>query len=475
MARASIVIVGGGVSALAAAWELSGAAAGPSEHTARIELIESGPHLGGSLATTKFAGRTIDLGPDGFLARRPEATDLITELAMADQLEPINASGASLYLRGALYEIPAGLALGVPTSSAALRHFGGLSWRARLHARRDELWPARLEVGEDAAIGEIVRTKLGRELAYQFIEPMVGGIQAGRIDQLSAGSVFPTLLEAARRGGSLMKALRAPAAPAPSGATTTTPMFYSLNGGMGSLVERLESTLRERGVVLRTSAAVRALHRGNGDYTWEVDTDTTATPAHAIVMAAPGAVAGELLSPYGAAFEALTHIESAGAAMVTFALARENVALPEHGTGILVPLGTHWRGPGSMMVTAVTFLDRKWPRLVREHDVVLRAHVGRIDDDRWASMSDEELAARVADELAVLLARFVEPSEVLVQRWPQGLPQYYVHHADMVARAKAASAALHVALAGNAYDGVGIPASIGSGRRAAREVLSLLA
>lgn len=475
MARASIVIVGGGISALAAAWELSGAAAGPSEHTARIELIEAGPRLGGSLATAEFAGRTIDLGPDGFLARRPEATELIGELSMSDQLEPINASGASLYLRGALYEIPTGLALGVPTSSAALRHFGGLSWRARLRARRDELFPSRLEVGDDATIGEIVRTKLGRELAYQFIEPMVGGIQAGRIDQLSARSVFPTLLEAARRGGSLMKALRPPSAPAPSETAPSAPMFYSLANGMGSLVEQLEHSLAERGVVLRTSAPVREVRRGSGEYAWEVNTDSTATSAHAIVMAAPGAVAGELLASYGAAFEALTRIESAGAAMVTFAIAREHVTLPEHGTGILVPLGTHWRGPGSMMVTAVTFLDRKWPRLVREHDVVLRAHVGRIDDDRWASMSDEELAARVADELAVLLGRFVEPSESLVQRWPRGLPQYYVHHADMVARAKAASVPLHVALAGNAYDGVGIPASIGSGRRAAREVLSLLA
>ena len=127
-----------------------------------------------------------------------------------------------------------------------------------------------------------------------------------------------------------------------------------------------------------------------------------------------------------------------------------------------------------MLVTAITFLDRKWPHLVRENDVVLRAHVGRSDDLRWASLSDEELASRVASELSVLLPRFSAPSEVLVHRWQPGLPQYYVGHDDMVSGARRAAASLQVALAGNAYDGVGVPASIGSGRRAARETLNSL-
>jgi oxygen-dependent protoporphyrinogen oxidase len=111
---------------------------------------------------------------------------------------------------------------------------------------------------------------------------------------------------------------------------------------------------------------------------------------------------------------------------------------------------------------------------VRDYDVVLRAHVGRSDDLRWASLDDEELASRVASELAVLLPRFGVASEVLVHRWQPGLPQYYVGHDKMVAAAKQAAALIGVALAGNAYDGVGVPASIGSGRRAARETLNSL-
>jgi oxygen-dependent protoporphyrinogen oxidase len=124
-------------------------------------------------------------------------------------------------------------------------------------------------------------------------------------------------------------------------------------------------------------------------------------------------------------------------------------------------------------VTAVTFLDRKWPRLRRDDDVLLRAHVGRSDDARWSEMGDDELSARVSDELAVLLAQWGEPSESLVKRWPLGLPQYRVGHEQLVTRARAAGGRHSVALAGNAYDGVGVPASIGSGRRAARQLWDL--
>jgi oxygen-dependent protoporphyrinogen oxidase len=461
-----------------AAWELSGGASGPNDFTPRVEVIEASERFGGSLATTTFAERTIDLGADGFLARRPEAVALIRELGLNEELEAIGASGASLWLRGALHELPTGLVLGVPTDLQSILHFKGLSWRARLAARRDVVFPKRLIVGDDATIGEIVRTKLGRELSYQFIEPMVGGIQAGRIDELSAKSVFPALFEAAKKGGSLMKALRppGPVTPGPSDDTgSSDPVFFSLSAGVGSLPSELANRLKNRGVVLRRGVSVNALRRTPaGDYPWEVDTLNTTTPANAVILATPAPVVGTLLGSLDPAIDELRQIESAGAAMVTFAVARESITLLEEGTGILVPLNTAWAGEGSMMVTAVTFLDRKWPRLQRESDVVLRAHVGRSDDTRWTDMSDEELTQRVRSELAVLLPRFAEPSQSLVQRWPFGLPQYVLGHELRVQRARSACATLSVALAGNAYDGVGIPASIGSGRRAARQVLDVM-
>jgi protoporphyrinogen/coproporphyrinogen III oxidase len=472
VSRASIVIVGGGISALAAAWELTGAANGPDDATPRIEVIEASDRVGGSLATTTFAGRTIDLGADGFLARRPEAVALVNELGIEDQFEAISESGAWLWSRGKLHELPKGLVLGVPTTLESITRFRGVSWRAHLAARRDALAPARLRVGDDATIGDITRAKLGRELSYQFIEPMIGGIQAGRIDDLSAKSVFPTLYAAAQRGGSLMRALRPPRSP---DAIDPAPVFYSLTDGVGSLPNRLATRLKERGVVIRTGVPVTALRRTPaGSYPLEVDTFATTTPANGVILATPATVTAALIGSYDPALEALSRIDSAGAAMVTFSAARANVTLPARGTGILVPLGTSWAGEGSMMVTAVTFLDRKWPRLRLDEDVLLRAHVGRSDDSRWSELNDDELIRRVADELAVLLPAWSSPRESLVQRWPLGLPQYRVGHERLVEEARVASSHYAVTLAGNAFDGVGVPASIGSGRRAARDVTGLI-
>lgn len=477
MARESIVIVGGGISGLSAAWELSGGEAGPNEATPRIELIEASARVGGSLATTQFARRTVDLGADGFLARRPEGVTLVSELGWSDRLEAVDASGASIYLRGALDELPIGLALGIPTSSGQLRDVKGLSWRAKFHAQRDEVMPVRMTIGDDATIGDIVRTKLGRELAYQFVEPMIGGIQAGRIDELSAKSVFPALLEAARQGGSLMKALRPTGSvvPGPSPtATTSSPMFYSLLTGVGSLPVEIARQVEERGVIIRTGVPVTALRRTpSASYPWEVDTASTTTPADSVILATPAPVVGRLLGALDLALDALSDVRSAGAAMITFSVSRDGVTLPATGTGVLVPLATSWT-EGSMMVTAVTFLDRKWPHLRHDDSVFLRAHAGRSDDTRWSELADDELAARVTRELATVLPRFEHPSEFLVQRWPDALPQYYVGHETLVANAKSAAGTHRVALCGNAYDGVGIPASIGSGRRAAREALAML-
>jgi oxygen-dependent protoporphyrinogen oxidase len=478
VSRASVVVVGGGVSGLCAAWELSGGAQGPNDTTPRIELIEEGAVVGGSLATTEFCDRTIDLGADGFLARRPEAVELVRELGCGDQLEAVDASGASIWLRGALDQLPTGLVLGIPTSSGQLKDVRGLSWRARLDARRDEHAPIRMKVGDDATIGDIVRTKLGRELCYQFVEPMLGGIQAGRIDDLSAESVFPALLAAARRGGSLMRAMRAsgPATPGPSATTTNEgPVFYSLHDGVGSLPFEIARQLRKRNVVIRTGVAVTALRRTpSGNYPWEVDTPTTTTPADSVVMATPASVTARLLGAQDPALADLGRVRSASAAMITFSVARDAITLTASGTGILIPLGTTWSGDGSMMITAVTFLDRKWPRLRREDDVLLRAHVGRIDDLRWSELSDEQLIDRVSDELRVLLGAFGRPNDALVQRWPDGLPQYYLGHEALVTRARAAAGALGVTLCGNAYDGVGVPASIGSGRRAGATALEMV-
>ncbi len=476
--KASVVVIGGGIAGLCAAYELSGGVGGPSQTTPRIELLDAAPVVGGSIGLTQFAGRTLDLGADGFLGRRPEAVGLAHDLGLDADLEPIAASGASIYLNGVIDTLPQGLVLGVPTTSSSLKSLKGLSRGARFQAWRDEHAPRPYVAGDDATIGEILRNKLGGALTYQLIEPMIGGIQAGRVDELSAKSVFPALLTAAQRKGSLLKHLRSSgeAMPGPAALSTASrAVFYSLSGGVGSLVTALTDLLHERGVIVRTNTAVTALRRTPAArYPWEVDTATTATPADAVVLATPASVTAALAGVYHDALASLRTIQNVATAMITLQFAPDAVRLPAQGTGLLVPLGSTF-GDDIFMTTAVTFLDRKWPHLRSPDDVLLRVHVGRSDDRRFTGFGDEALVARVLDELRALLGNVDAPRASLVQRWSEGLPQYRLGHSDVVSNASVAAATLGLVLAGNAYDGVGIPATIGSGRAAGRRALGILA
>jgi len=475
-ARPSVVVVGGGISGLAAAWELSGGTQGPSDATPRIEVIDVADRVGGTLRTATFDDLVVDQGADGFLARRPEAVTFVRDLGWDDQLEAIDASGAWIYLRGHLDAIPTTLVLGVPTTATSLSTLRGLGRRAQWSLWRDRHLPRPCVVGDDATIGDIIRAKLGDEVALQLVEPMIGGIQAGRIDDLSAAAVFPALLTAARAGGSLQKALSAsgPVPPGPASARSDGPTFFTLRHGVGSLPGEVERQLRARGVIFTLATPVTALRRSpTSFYEWEVDTATTTTPANSVVVATPPKITGRLLGQHDPALAAIGTIDAASAAMVTFAVPANEVHLPAEGTGVLVPLGTPY-GDDTLMITALTFLDRKWPHLRRDGRILVRVHVGRSDDQRAQTMDDDALVARVRAELNVLLGRWPHAGKTMVVRWHDGLPQYRPGHLERVERAREAASSLGLFLAGNAYDGVGVPASIGSGRRAGRDALAAL-
>ena len=469
MSRRSVVIVGGGIAGLAAAWEASGGSTPNPE--VFVEVIESLPSTGGALRAIEFAGQVIDLGADGFLATRGEATEFIREVGLGEQLRPIGASGAWIYLRGHLEKIPTGLVLGVPTRWAQLRSMKYLSRRAKMGALRDLLLPRRLHATEEFTIGEILRSKLGNALVDELIEPMIGGIQAGRVDELSAEEVFPALDSAARKGGSLMRAIRPVP---PTTPVTPSPIFFSLQDGVGSLPTHLRDVLQRRGVIFRTSDPVTAIRRTAGQsHALSVETATSVTPADAVVVATPPQIAGALLGDLAADVRRFEFVKSASSTMVTFAVPRASCPLPESGTGVLVPLNTDFAaGTDSLVTTAVTFLDRKWEHLHDPQFALVRVHTGRIDDARAMALSDGELVSRVHAELTQIFGTWPEAIATRVQRWPHALPQYLPLHRAMVTAARTALAPHGVFLGGMAYDGVGVPASIGSGRRAGREALA---
>ncbi len=265
MASARVVVVGGGISGLTAAWELTGGAERRADAPG-VVVLESSSRLGGALRSDDFGGRAVDMGPDGFLGRRPEAVDLCHELGLADMLVPIAGRGASVWARGRLRALPEGLALGIPTRLWPTARAGVLGFRGQLGLARDAVLPrpdVRGPIG-DRSIGPLVARKLGQRVVDTLVDPLIGGIHAGSVDDLSAAAVFPPLLAAAQRRGGLMRALRAEVpAPDPEG----PPLFWSLDGGMASLVRTLVASLGERGVDIRLSAPADRLERAGAGWT----------------------------------------------------------------------------------------------------------------------------------------------------------------------------------------------------------------
>ena len=466
-----VVVVGGGISGLAAAWELTGGGTAPGGGPGPgVVVLESSPRLGGALQSEPFGGRIVDTGPDGFLGRRPEALQLCHEIGLGDALVPIAGRGAAVWARGKLRPLPEGLALGIPTRFWPAARSGILGRRGQLALARDVLLPrpdVRGPIG-DRSIGPLVARKLGRRVAERLADPLIGGIHAGSIDDMSAAATFPPLLAAAQKRGSLMRALRAEIPPPPE---DPPPLFRALAGGMASMVEHLRAALCARGVEIRCGTPVERLERQADG--WRVLTDHASHDADAVVLAVPAPVAGRLLRPHDdEAAGLLAGIAYASVSLVTFRVPVEALASPLEGTGFLVPRQSPARRDGERWaVTACTYLSQKWPHLASDGDVLLRASVGRFGDARADAWTDAEMAVRVWSELGLLMGLSGELPDSMVARWPQGFAQYRVHHLMRTAGIEAAVARLGgIAVAGSSYRGVGIPACIASGRAAAQAV-----
>jgi oxygen-dependent protoporphyrinogen oxidase len=469
VASGRVVVVGGGISGLSAAWELTGGAE-PHGDAPAVVLLEASDRLGGALRSDEFGGRVVDLGPDGFLGRRTEAVELVREVGLGDLLVPIAGRGASVFARGKLRALPEGLALGVPTRFWPTARTRILGLRGQLGLLRDAVAPRpdlRGRLG-DRSIGPLVTRKLGSRVTDALVDPLIGGIHAGSVDDMSAAAVFPPLLAAAGRRGSLMRSLRAEMpAPDPDG----PPLFWALDGGMGVLVTALADALRQRGVDVHLGEGAAHLdRRGNG---WQISTGRGEYEADGVVLAVPAPGAAALLHSHDdEAATLLEAIDYASVMLVTFRVAAGDVPESLYGTGFLVPRHSAPKGGEPWAVTACTFLDRKWPHLARPGEVLLRASLGRIDDTRPDAWSDHEAAQRAWDDLGGLLGVSGAPLEAVVARHQNAFPQYRVHHLLRIAGVEAAVARVgQLAVAGAAYHGVGIPACIASGRTAAHALL----
>ncbi|MFJ8671583.1 protoporphyrinogen oxidase [Streptomyces sp. NPDC093589] len=459
-----VVVIGGGISGLAAAHRLL-------EGGARVTVLEASGRLGGKLRAGSIAGVPVDLGAESMLARRPEAVQLARDVGIGDRLQPPRALGATLWTRDALRPMPKGHVMGVPGDLALLAASGVISPEGMKRIAEDETL-ARTEAGEDVAVGAYVAARLGREVVDRLVEPLLGGVYAGDAYRISMRAAVPQLFEAARAERSLVEGVRALQARAAATASPDGPVFMGIDGGIGTLPGAVADAVRAAGGEILLHSAVHEL-RSRGAQGWRIGVGGRSIEADAVVVTAPAGEAARILRhDCPAAATDLDTVAYASMALVTMAFRRSDTGRVPGGSGFLVPPVDGRR------IKASTFAGQKWG-WVGDADpdlFVLRTSVGRYGDDADLKRDDAELVDLSLADLGEAVGLAARPVASTVTRWEGGLPQYTVGHLDRVARIRAALAQLSGALrvCGAVYDGVGIPACVGSARRAADEILGTL-
>ncbi|WP_404816652.1 protoporphyrinogen oxidase [Streptomyces thermolineatus] len=460
-----VVVVGGGISGLAAAWFLT------SGGVPRVTVLEASSRLGGKLYADEIAGVPVDLGAESMLARRPEAVGLARAVGLADALQPPATASASLWTRGALRPMPKGHLMGVPGDLGPVAASGVISPAGLARIPLDHLLP-RTPVEDDVAVGAFVEARLGREVVDRLVEPLLGGVYAGNAHEISMRAAVPKLFEIARSPHrSLIAGVREELHRAAARTRDAGPVFLGIEGGVGRLPQAVAEACRAAGAQVRTGTEARALRRTASG--WQVETSaphgTEVLDADAVVLSVPAAAASRLLSSEapGAAAE-LAPVEYASMALVTMAFRRRDLAVQPRGSGFLVP------PVDGRTIKASTFSSVKWG-WVGDADpdvLVLRTSVGRHGEEADLLRDDTDLVRLSRHDLGEAIGLTAAPVAARVTRWDRGLPQYPVGHLDRVARIRAHVAGLPgLQVCGALYDGVGIPACIGSARRAADALL----
>lgn len=456
-----VVIVGGGITGLSAAHHLIARGGGEAPH---VTLVEQDARLGGKIRTIPIGGHALDVGPEALLTRQPAALALCREVGLGDDLVAPAAGDAYVWL-DRLRPLPPGLLAGAPGGALPVIRSGTLSPAGLLRAGLDLVVPGR-PPATDVSIGELVRHRLGDQVLERLIDPLLGGIHAGRCDELSVRATAPQLELALQRRRSLVRGLRALAAGAPAAGG---PPFMTLRGGLVRLVDALEAHLAPLDVVLDAPVAAVVPRQGGGARVVLPGGD--ALDADHVVLATPTHVTAALLADTapGAARE-LAAIDHASVATIALAYAAGDVVTTPGASGLLVPPSR------PRTITAATWASAKWAHLAGGDTVLVKCSVGGSGRADVLDLPDDELLERVRADLRDAAGITGTPLETAITRFPQALPQYRVGHNERVARIDAALAAhpgLH--LAGAGYRGVGVAACIRDGAVTAERIIESLA
>ena len=471
-----VVVVGGGITGLAAAFFLK-------DEPVRVTVLEGSPRLGGKLRASDVAGVAMDEGAEALLARRPEGIELIKAAGLGDDLVPAGVTSSAIYTRGALRSLPRRQFLGVPADLDELAATGVVSPEGVARARDEHARPAE---DRDVSVAEYIGSRLGVEIVDRLVDPLLGGVYAGRSADLSFQATLAPLAAAARSHAtltgaatSLLPSLPPPTPgsepPADGAPAQSAPVFVSLTTGIGVLPE---AVAKASGADVRVNAMTRGLKRTETGWRLTIGprpvspgADPGYLDADAVILAVPAAPAARLLQDAaGEAAAQLKQIPYASMAIVTLAFRAADFPAQQR-SGYLVP------AVDGRAVKAATFSTVKWPHLAAQAPVhVVRCSIGRSGEVAVLQRDDADLAALAEAELADAIGITAKSVAQRVTRWGGALPQYNVGHLDRIAAIRAAVAKQPgLAVAGAAYDGVGIPACIATAKSAATQVAAHLA
>jgi oxygen-dependent protoporphyrinogen oxidase len=454
--NATIAIIGGGISGLAAAYTLQ-------KLGVDWVLAEASGALGGVIRTETRDGFLLEGGPDSMLAQKPEGIALCRELGLGERLLPTNPKERAVYiLRGRkLHPLPEGMMLAVPTKVRPFLASGLFSWPGKLRMGLDLVIPGSGNGRRDESIAAFLRRRFGQEAVDRLGEPLLAGIHAGDPEKLSILATFPRFRDLEAKHGSLVRGMWAAPRPKAKPGEPTPAAFYSLRCGLREMVDALVLTLPRERLVARMP--VRSVAKENGRFTLALDRGERVS-ADRLIVAAPGpriAPALEGVAPEVA--RSLAAIPFASSATVLLGYRRQDVAHPLNGYGMVVP-----RTEG-LRTSALSFVSTKFEHRAPEGHVLLRGFLGGVRDPRALELTDEEMAQTVERDMSGILGLRGRPVMTRVFRWPAGTPQLEVGHLERMAETEKAAARVGgLYLTGAGLRSTGIPDSIADGTRAAR-------
>jgi len=459
-----IVIVGGGIAGLSAAYYAT-----KNIPEAEITLLESDRHWGGKISTDRvtFDDGTfiIEGGPDTFLATKPYAFTLCKELGLSDRLHGTNPHQTNTYVlhRNKLEPLPDGLAMMIPTNVQAVLKSRLVSWFGKARMGLDFLQPAKA-VNGDESLGTFVSRRLGREAYENLIEPLMSGIYAGDGDQLSLASTFPYLRDLELKHGSLARGALKMRQQSNGKVLGSRSAFLTPTKGLAEIVEALVESLKSKSD-LRLNARAISISRLTPD-TWNVTLDSGETlTTDALILATPAYVSGGLLASFDPTLAStLKSIPYVSTATVSLAYRQSDLPKPLDGYGYVIP-----RREGRKAL-AGTWTSTKFPHRAPDGYVLIRVFIGRAGQDiPW---DKDKLLTLAKEEVKLTSGIAAEPILSRVFMWDKAMPQYNLGHPEKLKQIDATiENHAGLALAGNGYRGIGIPDCIRSGELAVERVL----